>query len=73
MGNTSPRRRRLRARPLLVAVGAAALASTGACGTHFGATPNPCAVAGGAGDCPDTTPDMSVPAEPPDMKPANGD
>ena len=63
----SSRRRRLRARPLLVAVGAATL--TIACDNrvlgHTGAPPPD----EGAGD----SSDLSLPVPPPDMKPSNGD
>jgi hypothetical protein len=61
------RRRRLRARPLLVAVGAATLAI--ACENPvLGRTgaPPPDEGAGGSSD-------LSVPVPPPDMKPSNGD
>jgi hypothetical protein len=72
MSNT--RRRRLRARPLLVAVGTISLASIPACfgvngvGVHHDGGGGTGGVGGGGDEL-----DLAIPTPPPDMKPSNSD
>jgi hypothetical protein len=75
MSTTPRRRRRLRARPLLVAVGTIALAGVGACFGFNGVRPAPDGGYGGTGGVAgggDELPDLSA-TEPSDMKPSNSD
>ena len=72
MSNT--RRRRLRARPLLVAVGAISLAGTPACslGVHGVLANDGGGGTGGVGGGGDEL-DLAIPTPPPDMKTSSSD